>query len=129
MVDAAGLPSFDQAILDGTLDVERLLDVRQTPECKEFREFLTRSSNLDDEELAQRVASVRAKIGSFLKTGAGKTLRLLATTAAGFAAAGPVGAAAGLAASSADSFVLERIFPTSGVVTFVGKQYPSIFKS
>jgi hypothetical protein len=99
-----------------------------TLECREFREFLTRAEALDDTELAQRITSLRARFGNFLRTGAGKTLRLLATTAAGFAAAGPLGAAAGVAASSADSFVLERIFPSSGVVTFIGKQYPSIFK-
>jgi hypothetical protein len=129
VVAAAGLPNFDQAVQEGTIDIENLLEVRQTSECREFREFLTRTAALDDRELTQRVTSLRAKFGNFLKTGAGKTLRLLATTAAGFAVAGPVGAAAGFAADSADSFVLDRVFPGSGVVTFVGKQYPSIFKS
>jgi hypothetical protein len=128
VIAVAGLPSFDEAVNEGSIDIERLLEVRTTPECREFREFLTRAAALDDKELAERLKSLRARLGTFLKSGAGKTLRMLATTAAGFIAAGPIGAAAGVAASGADSFVLERIFPSSGVVTFVGQQYPSIFR-
>lgn len=129
VVAAVGLPSFDEAVREGQIDIERLLEVRQTPECREFREFLTRAAQLEDTELAQRLTSLRARLGNFFKSGAGKVVRLLVTTGAGLAAAGPVGAAAGLAASSADSFVLDRVFPGTGIVTFVGKQYPSIFRS
>jgi hypothetical protein len=129
-----GLPSFDAALAEGTIDIERFLDVRQSAECRDFRAFLTRAVAFNDAELSERVKSLRSRLGNFLqRSTAGKALRVLATTAVSLMVetiTGALGAsvAAGIAASATDTFVLERLFPSSGVVAFLGKQYPSIFK-
>jgi hypothetical protein len=128
VVDVANAIDFTEAVQAGKLDVDRFLEVRKSPECRDFRAFLRSSDALTDKQLADATTTLRQRIGSWLKTGTGRTLRLLATTAAGMAVAGMPGAAIGAAASAVDSFVIETLLPSSGIVAFIGKQYPSIFE-
>lgn len=123
-----GLPSFEESLRDKAINIEKFLEVRGTPECREFRSFLRQSESLDDGEIAARTASLRARIGMRVDSAPGRILRILALAAVGTLAVGPVGAVVGLALDGVDGFLVDRLFPTSGVVTFLGKQYPSIFK-
>jgi hypothetical protein len=126
VISAAGLPDFGPAVAEGIIDVDRLLKVRETDECRLFRNFLNTSSDLDDKALREATASLRAKVGDSLKTGTGKALRWLASTGAGLIpVAGPI---LGAAVGAADTFLIEKLFPTKGVMTFLGKQYPSLFR-
>jgi hypothetical protein len=38
------------------------------------------------------------------------------------------GALASFTASAADVFLVDKVFPTNGIISFIGTQYPSIFK-
>jgi hypothetical protein len=122
----AELPDFEEWLRDPGLDMKSFLKVRQTAECREFREFLGRSASMNDEELRARTTSLRGKIGSSVKSKFGKTLRLIGTTAAGLVPG--VGLVLGSAASAADSFLVEKVFPSTGIISFIGSQYPSIFR-
>lgn len=122
----AELPDFKEWLRDPGLDMKSFLKVRQTAECREFREFLGRSASMNDEELRARTTSLRGKIGSSVKSKFGKTLRLIGTTAAGLVPG--VGLVLGSAASAADSFLVEKVFPSTGIISFIGSQYPSIFR-
>lgn len=122
------VPDFQTALQEGQLDVERFLEVRATPECREFRAFLLESERLSEDELRDRTRSLSSRIGNFLNAAPGKVLRILATTAAGFLGTGDLSLATGVGASGVDSFLLDKVFPKNGVVTFLGSQYPSIFR-
>lgn len=123
VLNAIDLPDFETAVRERSVNIDRLLKVRETRECREFRAFLNQVEDLDDASLRERTASLRARIGEAAQTTGGKTLRFLATTAIGVATGGLGGAAA----SAFDTFLLDKIFSRSGVVTFIGKQYSTIF--
>lgn len=123
VLDAVGLPSFDDAVRTREIDVRRFLAIRQTRECREFRSFLNQASSMPADELKERAENLRKLFGETVRSGPGKLARFIATTGLGALTGGA--AAAGIGA--ADSFVMEKLFPTDGIVTFVGKQYPTIF--
>ncbi len=131
VLEATGLPDFDNEVRARSIDVEQLLRIRDTNECREFRAFLTGADTLNAEELRDRTGALRGRIGGALQSTTGRILRLFATTGLGALAGGPLGAIAGAAAGmgvdAIDAFVVDKLFPRSGIVTFVGKQYPSIF--
>ncbi len=122
VLTAVDLPDFDAAVRGNGINVERFLKVRETQECQEFRTFLNQAAKLDEKELRDRTTSLRARIGEAAQTTSGKAVRFLATTAAGVAGPG-----LGIGAGLVDTFLVEKLFPRSGVVTFISKQYPTIF--
>ncbi len=125
LVTLLDLPSFDDGIRDRSLNVERFLELRSTDECLNFRAFLHSAGTLSDAELRARATSLRARLGNIVQSAPGRILRFLATAAIGVRARE---ASIGVAVGAGDSFLLEKLFPRSGIVTFVGKQYPSLFK-
>jgi hypothetical protein len=127
VIEIAGLPDFTSAISDRRVNVERLLEIRESAECREFREWLPSIESATDAEIKERVSSLRAKLGNASQSVAGKALRVLAVT--GIGAIPPVGLIAGALASAADTFLLEKILPKSGVVAFLSKLYPSVFEN
>jgi hypothetical protein len=126
IISATGLPDFEPAVTEGIVDVDTLLKIRETDECRLFRSFLNASSDLDEKALREATSGIRAKCGASLKTGIGKSLRWMTSVGAGMIPiAGPV---LGAVVSAADTFLIERLFPTKGVMTFLGEQYPSLFR-
>jgi hypothetical protein len=61
-----------------------------------------------------------------LHSESGKAIRLAMTTAIGLIPI--VGTIAGATAGLVDTFLVERVFPSSGVFAFLGKIYPSLFE-
>lgn len=126
VVEIAGLPDFTSAISDRRVDVERLLEIRESAECREFRDWLPTIEGASDREIKERVCSLRAKFGNATQSVGGKAVRVLAVT--GIGAIPPIGLVAGALASIADTFLLEKILPKSGVVAFLSDLYPSVFE-
>ena len=125
VLEIAGIP--DPAI-DGSTRVARigeLLRVRQTDECREFRAWLSTVHDTSDVEIRERVAGFRAKFSAFAQSSSGKTIKLL--TGFGIGLIPHYGSPASLAVGFADAFLVEKIFPRSGIVSFLSNLYPSIF--
>ena len=127
VVEISGLPDFTSEISGRRVNVERLLEIRESAECREFREWLPSIESAKDVEIKERVSSLRAKFGNASQSVPGKALRVLAVT--GIGAIPPVGLVAGALASVVDTFLLEKIIPKSGVVAFLSKLYPSVFET
>ena len=110
--------------INGIIDVDKLLRIRESSECIEFREWLKRLNSLSDVEVKRMVSSFQAKASSLLHGGPGKIIRLLVPTVIGLMPdLGLVGA--GLAAL--DAFIAEKILVETGPAAFVNRLYPSIF--
>lgn len=119
---------FPDPVVDSSTrvgQISKLLKVRQTDECKEFRAWLSTVHNASDAEIRERVTGVRAKVAEFLHSSSGRTVRVL--TAAGIGLIPHFGIPAGLAVGFGDAFLIDKILPHSGVVSFLSNLYPSIF--
>lgn len=120
----ATIADFPELVPGKRVDVERLLAARDSAELREFREWITKLEGLTDNQIRDMIGSMKRKIGFLIRSDTGKTLRLAATTAVGLA--NPI---VGVAAGALDTFFLERLFPSSGVIAFLTKTYPSLFVS
>lgn len=123
VVSIAGLPDLREVVDAERVDLLKLLELREQSEIKEFRQWLWSADSLSDKEVTERIGGFRAKLAQAARSRTGKTLRWLTTTAWGVVE--PMSA---LGASALDTFLIERILPKSGISTFIGSQYPSIFR-
>ena len=124
VIELADIPDFKEG---QRVKVESLLKVRDSAECREFREWLSTLDTISDEDLKQMVASIRSKMAILASSTGGKLVRLATTTGLGLIPG--IGLAAGVAASAIDSFLVDRVLPKSGVVAFLTQTYPSLFAS
>jgi len=73
------------------------------------------------------VGGIKNKVGSMIQKPLAKQLRFAATVGLGLI---PIyGPFLGTAAGAADEFLIDRVFPTSGVFAFLTETYPSLFES
>ncbi len=124
VISLAGLPDPETA--EGTVNVQKLLEVRNTEEIREFRQWLRTLDQVSDEDIKERVDSVRARLSQAVHGETGKTVRFLATTGIGFVPV--VGPIAGIALGAADRFLLEKLLPEPGPISFIASTYGSIFE-
>jgi hypothetical protein len=124
VITIANLPDF---VTGRRIDVERLLRARESAECLAFRAWLSKLGGVSDTEIAAMVGGVRNEVASMIRSDTGRKLRFAVTTAIGLIPG--VGLAAGPAAGVVDSFLVERMFPSSGVFAFLKRTYPSLFVS
>jgi len=124
VIELADVPDFKEG---QGIDVEQLLKARASVECREFREWLSSAADMGDEEIKHMLAAVRSKMGSIAASKSGKIVRFATTTGVGLIPV--VGPIAGAVAGAIDTFLVERVFPRSGVVAFLTETYPSLFVS
>jgi uncharacterized small protein (DUF1192 family) len=126
VISITGLPDFDH-IKNGSskINIEKFLKVRDSEECRNFREWIASLESTTDEEIKERTLSLRTKIASAIHSPMGGAIRFLATTAFGFAGASE---AVNIGVDALDNFLLDKILPKGGVATFIHKMYPSIFE-
>jgi hypothetical protein len=124
VLEVTALPDF---ITGKRVDVEKLMVIRESAECREFRHWLTTLDQVSDKEIEEMFGGLRSKLTSMIQSGTGKALRLATTTAVGLIPT--AGLVAGPVAGVLDSFLVDRVFQTSGVVAFLTKTYPSLFVS
>ena len=70
--------------------------------------------------------SIRSKLSSFVHGSKGKTMRFLASSGLGLVPI--VGGVAGVVFGFVDSFLVDKLFPESGAVSFISHLYPSVFE-
>jgi len=126
VISITGLPDFDH-IKNGSskINIEKFLKVRDSAECRDFREWIASLQSTTDEEIKERTLCLRTKIASAIHSPIGGALRFLATTAFGFAGASE---AVNIGVDALDSFLLDKILPKGGIATFIHRMYPSIFE-
>lgn len=124
VLDIGGLPD-----LPGTcrVDVDKLLRLRESPECAAFRAWLQRTSDMPDEDVRDLISRIASRLGALGATIPGRTIRFLTTTAVGgIPVLGPV---AGATIGLLDQFLFDRLISKSGPALFVHHLYPSIYEN
>lgn len=124
VISVANLPDF---VPDKKIDVDALLAARESSECREFRAWLLNLEAVSDSQISEMIGGIRNKVALMIRSNFGKTMRFAANTAIGLIPG--IGIVAGPAAGAIDSFLIERVFPTSGVLAFLVDIYPSLFTS
>ena len=126
VIELVGLPQIDNKI-HLKINARTLIKIRETTEAKEFRYWLAKMDGLSELEIQKQVHSVSNTIGSLVGGKAGKNIRFLITNGIGFVPV--IGPIISTPLSLLDHFVLDKIFPRSGVTAFIDEMYPSIFDS
>ena len=115
------------------VDVKTLLKIRESDECRSFKQWLSGSEALSDKELRERVSGFSRRIQQAVHSRVGKAVRFVVSNGLsiglGFIPPQPVGLVAGVAVGALDAFLLERLIPKDAVISFLSESYPSLFKS
>ena len=108
VVTIAGLPDVEDLLSTGrTVDVARLLKVRDSPECRDLRSWIRNVDTQTDEEIGSQFEDVRSRLASVVESRPGKSVRFLVTTGSAFIpVAGPF---ISPLLSAGDAFLLERL--------------------
>lgn len=137
-IEFSGAPDFrDPQFLD-KVDLDMLIEARQSDELQAFREWLWRAGEFEESDIVQGMDelsnSLRKRFGGMLTTRTGKTIRVLAASAMsqaiGALISGPLGVATGLVPGLANAHLLNRFVMSSGTrspLAFVRDVYPSLF--
>lgn len=122
IISLAGMPHFPD---HSQIDIERVLQIRNEPEAREFRDWLGGIDNASDSEIHQRISGFNARLGLAAGSRTGRALRFLVTTATGLVP--PAGAVLGATLGALDMFGWDKFARRSGIAAFVHELYPSIF--
>jgi hypothetical protein len=125
ILSITGLPDF-RGEEGNKIDAHRLLEIRSTPECRAFREWLHSTDSQSVDEIEERFKGLREKLGEAYHGKLGKAVRLGVTSGIGLIPV--VGTVAGLGASLLDTFLLDKVVPQPGPTSFLSHLYPSIFE-
>jgi hypothetical protein len=107
------------------VDAEKLIKVRDSDECRAFRDWLRGTDSRSDAELKKRLAGLNSKVREALNSRPGKIVRFVVSSGLS-ALTGPLTA---LGISVVDSFVLDQLAPKDAIVSFLSESYPSLFRS
>lgn len=122
-----GIPELDRVDADTRIDAERLLKIRDSVECREFRAWLSTIDCASDSEIRDKVDSLHSKVSAVMHTKPGTDLRFITITGIGLVPIMSPGL--GVLFGALDRFLLEKVFPFSGPASFIDRLYPSIFRN
>jgi hypothetical protein len=123
VVRLSGFPDVRLDWGERVINVDRLLKVRESDECRAFRDWLRSTDGMTDKQVEEIVGGLRARLGTVAGSTSGRVVRFLASVGIGL-----LGVIPGALAGAIDAFIVERLFPKSGIVTFISGQFPSIFE-
>ena len=67
-----GFPDFEVLAAEGRLRLDKILEIRETRECREFRTWLKQIDRMSDEEIQDQIESFRSAVGNFMGRTSGK---------------------------------------------------------
>ena len=123
VISLSGFPDVRLEWGERVINVDKLLKVRESDECRAFRDWLRSTDELSDNEITELVKGLRAKLGLMAGSESGKIVRFLASTSLSL-----LGTVPGVLSGLIDSFIAEKLFPKKGIIAFVSNQFPSIFE-
>ena len=123
--EIANLPDFQEVGIDYQINMDSFFKVRESSECREFRNWLHLIDNKSDKDIKDQINNLRARIATIANTKTAKSLRFMVSNALGLIPGH--GVVLGPLLGVLDTFLLEKVLPKSGVTTFISSLYPSLF--
>ena len=105
VVDLINLPSFEFGGKGMKINIERLLEIRNSKSCCDFRTFLPKINDMNDKEIIDFFTDIKSRLSSFIQSKSGKIIRFLFTTALGLIPSYP-GVLGGPIAGVLDTFII-----------------------
>jgi hypothetical protein len=124
VIKIGGLPGLVD-LREGVIDVEALLKLRKHRDCVAMRQWLRSLDTSSDVEISSMFSSLHEKLARATHSRRANVVRWMFTT--GVSMLPRYGAALGVASSVSDHFVMEKLIGAPGPVTFLSKNYRSIF--
>ncbi|MBU1355771.1 MAG: hypothetical protein KJ620_04325 [Candidatus Edwardsbacteria bacterium] len=118
VIEIANFPDFT----DVTVNVDKLIKLRDSQECILFRDWLWSVDSISDREINGIINDFRNRVGVVLNKPGMKIIRWLAST--GIGGIEPI---SGTLISIVDKFIVEKIFPNKGLTSFINDKLPSLF--
>jgi len=118
VLELSGFPDLGVAAAAREIDLERILSIRASRECAEFREWLRDLGDVSDLDVRDRVASMRARLGGAVASAPGRAIRFLLEMC------DPSG---GIASGALDAVVVNGMLGRPGPIAFLNDQLASIF--
>lgn len=125
VLEIADLPDASMAE-PGAIDVETLLQIRASDECRALRLWLRQTDGRSDGELRDSFHAVREALARCIGSRRGRAARFAVSGGLSFIPG--AGLIAGPAASAVDTFLIDRVVGKPGPYSFLSHDYPSIFK-
>jgi hypothetical protein len=117
------VPEYGSSVVN----VKALLKLRESDECRSFKQWLSGSETLSEKELRERVSGFGRQIQQVVHSRVGKAVRFVISNGLGLIPP-PVGLV-GVALGAVDTFLLEKLMPKDAVISFLSESYPSLFTS
>lgn len=150
IINISGMPDFNQSILNKEIDVEKLLKIRESKECQEFRAWLWDINDKPINEIEEEVNNYNSAVSKYFNSTRFRALKYFGNSvvggtigsslgtaietliSGGVPILGPIaGAATGAVSSKAvESFTdyfQKKVLPENGPLFFINNQLPSIF--
>lgn len=128
VVSLSGLPDLGIAAREGKIEFARLLELRDSEEAKIFRDWLRRTDEISDDDLAKLVGGLSNRISRAVNAPCGRILRVLLPTAALMGVDPTTATIAGATLGVLDQFIWDRILPKRGPWSLVSEEFPSLFR-
>lgn len=114
VVTLAGIPT--PTFGEVRVDAEKLLKLRESDECRAFRDWLSQTDAMSDKEVQTRLAGLSSRVRMMINGRMGKAIRFIVSNGLSFVPV--VGGFASVGASAVDSFLLEKLATKDSVVSF-----------
>lgn len=118
VLELKGLPTLTP---DSYIDVSRIMKMRDSPECREFRDWLKTNDAKSDEDIKREIGSFYAAFANAFGTTRSKAARFVLG-----AAIGAVNPPAGMVLGIIDQFVVDKILKRNGPVWFINNELPKL---
>lgn len=105
------------------VDAEKILELQDSKECKEFRKWLKSATDVEMEEIEQLINDWKYRLSRVTRSPIVSVLSWLITTGIGLFE--PI---TGISLSAAEKFMVDRLLPDPGPLSFIKGHYTRLIK-
>lgn len=120
ILELADVPTLEPGTM---VNAERILELQNSEECKQFRMWLKTATDLEMRELEQLLTNWKYRFGRIVRSPAVSVLSWLVTTGIGL-----IEPITGISLSAAEKFMVDRLLPDPGPLAFIKGPYRRLIK-
>lgn len=131
ILDIKNFPDLDSAYLNKQINLMKVLEIRDTKECVEFRNWINNQNNLDLNDLKDNLESVSQKIRDKLNTKTAYISKIAVSIGSSLIGLyNPLlGISSTLGLTALDMYLIEKFLSKKQHLTFLNNNLPSIYQN